>query len=67
MTKLEKFERERAIEEFKKVFEEKYGHTPTFRITKSGMYLFDEGLPNQTFVNRCLIGRSTYFMRKGEE
>jgi len=60
----EKNERDANLASFIEIFEKTFGHKPSYRRTKSGLFLFDEGLDTEFGVNACLLGRYSYFMEK---
>jgi len=61
-TKEERIERDKNLKCFLESFEKTFGHVPTWRRTKSGQYMFDEGLDTQFIVSSCLVGRYAYLM-----
>lgn len=64
MNKNEKNERDANLTYFVETFEKTFGHKPSYRRTKAGLFLFDEGLDTEFGVNACLLGRYAHFMEQ---
>ena len=61
---MDKQEREKLVAYFNEQFEIKHGHVPTMRRTKSGAFMFDEGLPTKIIIDGGCLAHYAHFMNK---